>query len=202
MGTIEELERGRVFEDQVLEGIEASELDLSGKDFVRCTFRKVKLPESLWKGAHLEDCTFEDCDLTRMHPASLALSGVDFRGCKLLGVDWAGVGRNPQVTFEDCDLRYASFVALGLRRTPFLRCKAREANFIDTDLTEADFEGSDLTGCVFNRATLAKTRLAGAQGVFLDPARNRVRDAQVSVECAVLLALSFGLQVEGYEDVK
>ena len=161
MDIIEHLRQGDLFEDEVIEGIDAQGLDLSGKDFFRCTFRHVKLQESRWRGAHLEDCIFEDADLTCMQPAGMAARGVNFRRCKLMGIDWTEVGRNPQVAFEECDLRYVSFVAVNLRRTPFLRCKATEANFIEADLTEADFEGTDLTGSVFERSTLSKGQARG-----------------------------------------
>lgn len=46
-----------------------------------------------------------------------------------MGIDFTEVSPNPEVTFEDCVLRYASFVGLSLRKTAFLRCSALEANF-------------------------------------------------------------------------
>ncbi len=188
-----------VFEDQTIEGAAAPGLELAGKEFYRCTFRRVKMPESLWRGTHLEDCNFEEAELTRMQPAGLVLRDVAFRGCKLLGTDWTNVGRNPQLCFTDCDLRYASFVGTCLRRTPFLRCKAIEANFIETDLTDADFTGTDLSGSVFERATLCNAKLAGASGVYVDPTKNRVKGAVISAESSVLLALSLGFLVDGYD---
>lgn len=199
MDLVEYLSQRDTFEDQVIEGAAAPGLGFADKEFYRCTFRRVKLPESIWRGAHLEDCVFEEADLTRMQPRGLALRGVEFRGCKLLGTDWTHVGRNPQLSFTDCDLRYASFVGTCLRRTPFLRCKAVEANFIETDLTDADFTGTDLGGSVFERATLCNAKLAEAFGVFVDPTKNRVKGAVISAESAVLLALSLGFLVDGYD---
>src|SRR5204863_210792 len=62
--------------------------DLSEKEFQRCLFRRCKLPESRWVRARLEDCVFEECDLTRVAPQQLGLRGVTFKGTKLMGVDW------------------------------------------------------------------------------------------------------------------
>ncbi|MBI5549504.1 MAG: pentapeptide repeat-containing protein [Deltaproteobacteria bacterium] len=200
MTTREQLESESSFDDAVFEGLELQGFDFSGKDFYRCTFRNVKLQESRWQRAGLEDCVFEDCDLTRMLPADLRAHGVRFKGCKLMGIEWTKSSLNPQLSFEDCNLRYSSFLAMSLRATPFVRCKATEANFIDVDLTEADFSESDLTGSTFQGTTLTDADLSTAQGAFIDPAKNRVKDARVAVESAVLLAAFFGMRVNGYYD--
>src|SRR5213078_4174008 len=91
----------QILEDQTFEGLDLPQADLSGKEFSRCTFRHLKLPESRWKGARLEDCVFEDCDLTRMDPSQMRALGVTFRRSKLMGADWTGVSKNPQLSFEE-----------------------------------------------------------------------------------------------------
>jgi fluoroquinolone resistance protein len=200
MDIIEHLAQMDLLEQEVFEDIDAPGFDFSHKEFYGCTFRRVRLQESRWIGARLEDCTFENADLSRMSPAGLSFRGVMFRGCRLMGIDWSELHRDPQVSFEECDLRYCSFVGVCLRRVPFLRCNATKARFIETDLTEADFAGTDLTDGVFEGTTLCKAKLARARGVFIDPSRNRVKDAWVSLECAVTLALSAGLRVDGYSE--
>jgi fluoroquinolone resistance protein len=125
---------------------------------------------------------------------------VTFRGCKLMGIDWSPIAPNPTLSFEACDLRYASFVKVNLRKAVFRACRASEANFIECQLCEADFSETDLTGTNFEASDLSKANLASAKGAFLAPARNRVKDARISVETAVLLALSQGMKVAGYAD--
>src|SRR5205814_6996891 len=68
MATPSKLTTEQILEDQTFDGLDLPQADLSGKEFSRCTFRQLKLQESRWKGARLEDCVFEDCDLTRMDP--------------------------------------------------------------------------------------------------------------------------------------
>jgi hypothetical protein len=57
-----------------------------------------------------------------------------------------------------------------------------------------------LTGANFEASDLAKADLASAKGAFLAPGKNRVKDARISVETAVLMALSQGMKVVGYSD--
>jgi uncharacterized protein YjbI with pentapeptide repeats len=187
---------GDYFVGETFADLELTTADLGGKEFERCTFRHCKLPESRWVRSVLEDSVFEDCDLSRMEPQRLVLRRVVFRNTKLVGVTWKGVDKGPTMTFEDCDLRYASFVSLRLASARMVRCLLRESNFLDTDLTGADFSRSDLTGSTIQGCTLTKADFTRATGVLFDPSTNLVKGARVAPETALLLAQSFGLVVE------
>ncbi len=182
--TLEQLLEGESFDDETFAGFDLARADLSGKAFTGCTFRNVKLPESRWARARLEDCLLEACDLTRLAPAEMALRGAQFNRCKMMGIDWSGVGEYPDLSFADCNLDYCSFTSLRLRKTPFVRCSLVEASFVDADLTEARFDGCRLTGARFARCDLRKASFAGAQDSVarpghqpgpgrVDPARGR-----------------------------
>ncbi len=186
-------------EDLELTGEDLSGIDLSKKELFRATFKHCRLQESNWERARLEDCRFEGCDLTRMKPRWMGAHEVGFAGCKLMGVEWADLSAGSQLSFEDCNLRYASFVGLNLRKARLWRCRLTEANFVDCDLTEADFAGSDLTGAVFQGCQLKKADLSCATGVFLDPAKTRVKDAKIATDAAVRLALALGMRVPEWE---
>jgi fluoroquinolone resistance protein len=192
------LEDGDFFADVIFSDLALATADLSGKELARCTFRRCKLPESRWARTRLEDCVFEDCDLTGMVPQELALRGVSFRGTKLMGVDWTELAKFPDASFERCDLRYASFVKQRLRTTRFVGCMAREASFLEVDLTEADFTDTDLTGATIRDCALGKTNFARATGVFLDPQHNKVKGARIAIAAAILLVQSFGIVVEEF----
>ena len=79
-------------EEQTFRGGDLAESDLGSKELVRCTFKNVKMMQSRWKGARLEDCVFDGCDLTRIAPAGLMARGVRFTGCKMIGIDWSDLG--------------------------------------------------------------------------------------------------------------
>jgi fluoroquinolone resistance protein len=198
MATIEQLLTGESFDDQTWSSVDLTDADLGKKDFCNCTFTHVKLQQSRWKGARLEDCRFEACDLTRSAPAQLGLRGVEFKGCKMLGIDWTKVGTHPVMSFVDCNLSYSSFVAIAAQKIRFTRCVLVEANFIQVDLTRALFEDCQLAGARFDKCHLERASFAGSRDLRLDPAANRVRGASIPLEAAVSLASSFGLQVIGF----
>ncbi|WP_224363999.1 pentapeptide repeat-containing protein [Hyalangium versicolor] len=193
--TTEQIHQNEVFTD-----LDLQHADLSGKEFSGCTFRHVKLQESRWNRARLEDCVFEDCDLTRMNPSQMRAMGVTFRQSKLMGIDWTEVARNPVLSFEECDLRYSSFVGTNLSKAVFRACKAAEANFIQCNLAHADFSQTQLTGANFEDSDLTLANFATADGAFLNPAKNNVKGTRIPVESAVLLALFLGMHVEGYSE--
>lgn len=110
------------FEEQTFVAVDAQSMDLSSKEFSCCTFRQAKLQESRWTRARLEDCVFDSCDLTRVQALDLVLRGVELRHCKLMGIDWSKLGTYPDVSFVECNLQYAVFGELSLRKTRFERC--------------------------------------------------------------------------------
>jgi fluoroquinolone resistance protein len=183
------------FEDQIFEGVDAEAADFGGKEFYRCTFRNAKLQQSRWARARLEDCVFDACDMTRALPAQLALRGVVFQHCKLMGIDWSKLGNYPDVAFTECNLRYASFVDASLRKTRFERCAMHECNFIQVDLGEAVFEACQLSGARFDNCDLRATSFTRSLELFVDPSKNRVQGMRIPAESALLLAASFGMKV-------
>jgi uncharacterized protein YjbI with pentapeptide repeats len=187
---------GDLFEDEVFDGGDLVGADLAGKELVRCTVKNAKLAQSQWRGAKLEECTFEGCDLSRMSPERLLARGVTLVDCKLMGVEWAELGTFPDLAFRGCDLRYASFVSVALRKVTFERCDLREAQLIEVDLVEATFAGCKLGGARFERCDLRKASFAGAVDLALDPAHgNKLAGARVPLETAIRLAESLGLKV-------
>ncbi len=193
-----DLERGTSFGHETFEGLDLQRLELANKEFYDCTFRHVKLQESVWRRARFEDCVFEDCDLTQMKPGDAGLHDVHFVRCKLMGVGFTKSVLNARLSFEECSLRYASFTQMNLRDTTFVRCKLVETSFVGVDLSNAQFTGSDASGAVFEQTVLAGADFTGATNAFIDPAKNRVKGARVSADTAALLAMSFGMRVEGY----
>jgi len=188
------------FEDETFSDLNLQEADLRGKEFYRCTFRNCTLQESHWGRARLEACVFTGCDLTRAKFPDTSLRDVRFESSKLMGIDWTDVGTFPEVSFDGSNLRYCTFAGLSLRKTAFLRCTALEMNFIDTDLSESDFSDSDITGSNFRGCTLTKTDFGNATGVFIDPARNRVKATRIPVSAAVSYVQTLGLVVPGLDE--
>jgi fluoroquinolone resistance protein len=201
VSTLDHLLQEASFDEETFDRVQIQS-PLCDKELTSCTFRWLRAEASMWKDVRLEECVFEDCDLTRAQFPRTRFLGVTFRRCKLMGVDWSSIAPNPSLSFDGCDLRYSSFVKMNLRKTVFRGCKASEANFIDCQLGEADFGETDLTGANFEASDLSKANLADAKGAFLAPGKNRVKDARISVETAVFMAMSQGMKVVGYSDAR
>jgi len=188
------------FEGEEFADADASGVDLSDKDFTRCTFRRVILPESVWRGVRLEDCEFAGCDLARAKPARLSLRGVAFAACRLTGIEWSGLAANPTVSFTECNLQYSSFIDVNLTATSFHRCRLIETHFVAVRLTDADFNGSELSGATFEGCELKGTDFRKAIGLYLEAAKNRVKGARINPATAMLMATALGFRVSGFDD--
>jgi fluoroquinolone resistance protein len=195
---LERLQRGDYFEDETFTGLDLTAIDLSGKELFRCTFRSCGLRESRWRKTTLEKCTFVGSDLSGASFDQTGLRGVRFESAKLLGVDFSRIAPHAEVAFVDSKLRYASFARQALRRTAFRNCSATDVTFVDVDLTEAVFAGTDLAATSFTGCTLTRTDFGTARGLFLEPARNRLKDTAIPVETAVQIAQHLGMIVEGF----
>ena len=187
-----------VFEGETFDGLKVEGADLSKREFHQCAFKNSKLAETRWSGARLEDCVFERCDLTRANFSGLTLRDVTFRSCKLMGIDFSTVGRFPHVAFEHCDLRYVSMVDIALRKTRFEHCTVNEANFFEADLAESRFDECQFSETRFDGCDLRRARFRAARDLFIDPARNKVKDTHVPLETAIALATSLGMRVLGF----
>jgi fluoroquinolone resistance protein len=185
------------FEDEAFVGLELPRADLANKEFLRCTFTDVQLQDADLHGVRLDDCLFDNCDLSRIRAANLAARGVVFIRCRLLGVDLTELRPTPSLFFDSCNLQYTTFGAANLTGTRFRGCKLVEVNFFETRLVEADFTDTDLSGSRFESCDLRDANFASTRGFFIDPAKNNVRGARIDVATAVAIAASFGLKVEG-----
>lgn len=185
--------RGQTFTDVDFTGRTLDDVEL-----LDCELVRVKFANARWNKVRLESCVVVDSDLTQLVLAKVSFRGVRFEGCKLMGVEFRDLAASPEVEFDRCDLRYASFVDLSLHKTRFEKCIAREANFLGTDLTDSRFNGTDLTAAVFRDSVLERVDFSGCTGLFLEPGKNRMKGAKVPVETAVLLAEAAGLSVDGY----
>ena len=200
MADLFRLESLELLENETFADLDLEGHDILGKELYRCTFRSVKLPEVRLDKSVFEQCKFIDSDLTRVKAVGASFHGVRFEHCKLLGVELSNLAANPDVFFDECNLRYASFGGLNLRNTKLHRCQLQEASFHETSLIDASFDGSDLSSAAFSRCDLAGADFSNAVGVYFEAAQNCVKGVRIPVETAVMMAQALGMHVAGYED--
>ncbi|MDI3285063.1 pentapeptide repeat-containing protein [Polyangium sp. 15x6] len=188
------------FDGETFDKVTLERADLRDREFSSCVFRRSKLSEGRWSRTRLEGCTFEECDLRQADVTMLSLRGVTFKSCKLMGINWTKIAKFPDVSFEDCDLRYTVMDSLALRKTHFTRCGITESVFAATDLSGAVFEECRFAGTRFDDCDLRNAQFPRSSDLYVDPAKNKVKGAQVPLDTAILLAASFGMRVIGFAE--
>jgi uncharacterized protein YjbI with pentapeptide repeats len=113
--------------------------------------------------------------------------GVDFSACRGFGLD---------LTFSNCTMRYACFSTMQLEGTTFDDCSLVGADFSETDLSGATLANCDLRDAVFAATNLEKADLRGSTGFVIDPRRNRITNARLSLSSLPGLLTEYHLKIE------
>jgi fluoroquinolone resistance protein len=107
------------YADERFEGLEARDLVLRGKVFENCHFQRCQLPSAKLGTTRFVGGSFESCDLSNLDVRGASLREVGFKGCKLIGVNWALTATMGSLSFESCVLDLASFTGADLRKFKF-----------------------------------------------------------------------------------
>lgn len=189
----------RRYVDERFEGLQAGELPLEGAEFESCTFAACDLTEASLKDAKLYDCRFERTELALVNFQGAALRGVAFESCRLTGVDFGRLGRDPlgiEATFALCDLSFCLFRKLDLTGFGFDESLLRNAEFVQCKLEGVSFAGSDLERCIFDACNLEGADLRGARNYVMSPFTNRLKGMRVSLPEALGLLGALEVVVE------
>ncbi|MGZ3652709.1 MAG: pentapeptide repeat-containing protein [Bdellovibrionota bacterium] len=184
------------FSEQVFEALEQRGLKLQDKHFEACTFRRCNFGGAAFSRSRFVGGSFEHCDLSNVQLAGAALRDVTFRGCKLMGVNWAMCSSVAHLTFEDCVLDLSAFVGLDLRKSVIRNCRARETDFADANLSEANCQGTDFAGARFSRTNLTKADFRRALNYTIRPDDNKLKKARFSLPEATLLLHGLDIVLE------
>lgn len=172
---------------------------LAGAEFEECTFVGCDLTEASLRGARFYDCQFQRSELALASLADVTLRDVAFKNCRLTGVDFTQLTRDPlgiRVTFTECDLGMALFRRLDLTGFTFDGCRLDGAEFERCKLTSVDFSGSDLEKCRFEGCDLREADLRGARNYIISPSSNQIAGMRVSLPEAIGLLAAIGVVVE------
>ncbi len=189
---------GTFHEDKTFIGPDPALQVLRQTEFEGCVFRSC-----VWSGvdlskAQFSDCTFEACDLSNAIVVGTAFRKVRFKECKLLGVRFDTCNAFLlALSFERCQLDYATFCDLDLRRTDLGASRMIGVDLSGADLSGATLSGTDLSEAVFDGTKLEGADLRGTRGLIIDPERNRMKGARFSMEGLQGLLLRHGLVIEG-----
>jgi len=166
--------------------------------FEDCEFAGCVVDGATLNAARFVDCRFSRCALLNVRVDGVAFRDVTFQSSKLQGLDF---GRcSPalfEVRFDDSSLSYCAFQSMDARRTTFSASKVEESEFVRVDLRKVAFTNTSLRGTRFEGCNLSGTDLRSAEHYMLDPSKNRMDGARVSMPWCASLLLPFGIKVDG-----
>lgn len=143
------------------------------------------------------DCIFNNCNLSNVTVINSTFRDAEFNECKMLGVDFNRCHEyGLSASFVDCQLSHSIFFKRILKKTVFRNCQIVEADFTECDLSEAVFDDCDLSGSTFDRTKLLKTDLRTARNYTIDPEKNLLKGARLSLSGLPGLLGKYGLQVD------
>ncbi len=170
------------YEEELFLKLTQSEINLQDKEFEQCTFHNCDFSGMDFKHAKFTDCRFKDCNLSMVNLTGVTLNTVEFRNCKLTGVDFSLCNDFLlEVSFHQSLLNFTSFVKMPMAKTLFKGCQLHEANFTQTDLSGAEFDECDLKNTTFEQTNLTQADLSGADNYIINPEKNRIRNAKFAL---------------------
>jgi len=169
---------------------------VTGVEYNSCTFKRCDFSNSIFGNNKFIDCVFDGCNLSMMKLPKSALSSVEFKNCKILGVNFSEcIDFLFTVDFAGCILDYSSFMLKKMPKTRFSRSSLKEVTFTQAILTGSVFDDCDLNGAVFNRTDISSANFTTAYNFDIDPEINMVKKAVFSAQALPGLLSKYQLKI-------
>lgn len=165
-------------------GLDLCETDLTAVEFDGCTFRDARFNCSQQADVAYLNCTFVNCNFFDATFTNCKMVGSHFERCcfdltTVDGGDWSFT------SLVRADLGSATLTGVRMREADLTGLRCHNGTLRDVDLSAAVLTGADLTRC----------DLRGSDLSAVAPAEVALRDAVITVEQAVTLAIALGLQI-------
>lgn len=169
------------FFDEIVEGLNVSDMDIAGCVFINCKFRNC-----IFEGVSFTNCLFKDCDLSFINLNQGSLVRTELHDCRLSGVNLTyGIlshvliqstpcrftnfsqARFSNVEFVGCDMTSCAMDKCRVKQTEFTVCDLTGTNFTHTSLRDVDLRSNRLGGIVFMGGELDGAIVDTAQAIGL-----------------------------------
>jgi fluoroquinolone resistance protein len=111
------------------------------------------------------------------------LSSVQFKNCKVLGVNFTDCNDFLfSVGFDGCILDYSSFMLKKMLKTKFSKSTLKEVTFTQANLAGSIFDDCDLNGSIFNRTDISSANFVTSYNYDIDPEINLIKKASFSAQ--------------------
>jgi uncharacterized protein YjbI with pentapeptide repeats len=176
--------------------VEYAEQEVREVEFYKCKFKEGYFFKTRFIDCEFENCTFEKCDLSLINLAGSRLLDVEFIETKMLGVDWTLLKKPYRFSFKKCKLDNCSFYRMELTGLNMIESSAREADFIEANLTKMVFDGTDLYHSRFSRANLSFTNFSNAINYSIDPNQCKLKKTIFTMPEAMSLLSAFDVVIK------
>lgn len=176
--------RQRRHEQVQFSSLDLCETDLEGVEFDGCVFRDTRFNCSQQTDVAYLNCRFVNCNFFDAHFTNCKTVGSTFEACTfdltaVDGGDWSFVA------LPRADLDTATFTGVRMREADLTGARCRNGTMRGLDLSAAQLTGADFTGC----------DLRGTDLHAFDPRTVALKDAVITADQAVILAMTLGLQI-------
>jgi uncharacterized protein YjbI with pentapeptide repeats len=175
---------------------------ISGSEFLDCTFEGCSFVENEFRGCKFVDCIFKGSDLSMIQVSDTSFKNIRFVDCKVVGInwtlaDWSSILFSEPMSFENCTLNHSTFIGLELPGLSIVNCAASNVDFRDTELIQSNLSGTDLSDCLFVNTNLKEADLRGAINYHINPEENVLTKAKFALPEA--MSLLFNMDIELFD---
>ena len=155
--------------------------DLQKAEYDNCTFINCNFNACYLSSITFLDCQFIDCDLSNSKTSDTTYKDVIFKNCKLLGVLFNDCNQLlMSITFDKCQLNFASFYQVKLISTTFTNCQFDKTEFTEANLTKCIFDNCDFSHAVFLNTNLEQANFLTSYNYTIHPGNNKIKGAKFS----------------------
>ena len=170
---------------------------VNNREFEDCVFKNCDLSNSDFSYSSFMDCEFIDCNLAMTKLSGTSLKGVQFKNCKLLGIQFEECDDFLfNVNFQECVLDYSSFANKKMPKTKFNSCSMKEVNFAGTTLSNSVLENCNLDNAIFNETQLKEVDFTTAYNYKIDPEFNPMKKAKFSTQGIIGLLDKYDIKIQ------
>src|SRR5690606_3241242 len=170
---------------------------LTKGEYENCIFNGCNLADKNLSEFKFTDCSFNSCNLSLAKLNNTSFCNVKFKDCKMLGLQFDTCNAfGFSVSFEDCQLNYASFFKTKIKKTIFKNSQLQETDFVEADLTSAVFDNCNLMQAVFDSTILEKADFRTAYNYSINPETNRIKKTRFSIEGIPGLLHTYDIDIE------
>lgn len=184
------------YKDENFRSIIPKDKILADKEFYKCSFEGCQFSNIRFESCRFENCNFIKCDFSNAQLNRTNFIDIEFKNCKLIGLDWT-VTRPPlKINFESCKLNHSSFVGRDLRGTKWIDCELNDIDFAEANMSSLVFHSCDFLRSKFVRTNLMCADFSESVNYNLNPVDNKIQGAVFSAPEVLNLLESFNIIIK------